>query len=69
MAGVADLILLIPNMFYGALLIEMKTAKGKQSPSQKQWEKLVTEQGEYKYVVCHSLDEFMNEVEDYLKYY
>lgn len=68
-AGVADLILLIPNHFYGALLIEMKTAKGKQSTSQKQWQKLVTEQGEYKYVICHSLDEFMNEVEDYLKYY
>ncbi len=67
-AGVADLILLIPNRFYGALLIEMKTAKGKQSTSQKQWQKLITERGEYKYIVCRSLDEFISEVEDYIKY-
>jgi len=59
-AGVADLILLAPNRFYGALLIEMKTASGRQSASQK---------GEYKYVVCHSLDDFINEVDNYLKYY
>jgi hypothetical protein len=67
-AGVADLILLIPNRFYGALLIEMKTAKGKQSTSQKQWQKLITERREYKYIVCRSLDEFISEVEDYIKY-
>lgn len=67
-AGVADLILLIPNRFYGALLIEMKTTKGKQSTSQKQWQKLITERREYKYIVCRSLDEFIGEVEDYIKY-
>lgn len=67
-AGVADLILLIPNRFYGALLIEMKTTKGKQSTSQKQWQKLITERREYKYIVCRSLDEFISEVEDYIKY-
>lgn len=67
-AGVADLILLIPNRFYGALLIEMKTAKGKQSQAQRQWQKLITERGEYKYIICRSLDEFISEVEDYIKY-
>ena len=68
-AGVADLILLVPNRFYGALLIEMKTTSGRQSTSQKEWERIVTDKGEYKYVVCHSLDDFINEVDNYLKYY
>lgn len=67
-AGVADLILLLPNRFYGALLIETKTTKGKQSQAQRQWQKLITERGEYKYIVCRSLDEFISEVEDYIKY-
>jgi hypothetical protein len=31
-AGVSDLILLLPNKSYGALLIELKTPKGRQSP-------------------------------------
>ena len=38
-AGVADLILLKSNRDYGALLIEMKTTKGRQSESQKKWQK------------------------------
>lgn len=67
-AGVADLILLLPNRYYGALLIETKTAKGKQSQAQRQWQKLITERGEYRYIVCRSLDEFISEVEDYIKY-
>lgn len=66
-AGVSDLILLVPNKQYGALLIEMKTLRGKQSASQKQWEELVTANSEYKYIVCQSLDEFIKEVEEYLK--
>lgn len=68
-AGVADLILLVPNRFYGALLVEMKTLTGRQSKSQKDWEQIITSEGDYKYVVCHSLDDFIREVDDYLKYY
>lgn len=67
-AGVADLILLVPNRFYGALLVEMKTLTGRQSKSQKNWEQIITSEGDYKYVVCHSLDDFIREVDDYLKY-
>ena len=65
LAGVADLLLLVPNKKYHGLCIEMKTAKGKQSPAQKQWEKAVTLQG-YKYIVCHSGQEFVNEITAYL---
>lgn len=64
-SGVADLILLIPRRDFGALLIEMKTPKGTQSASQKEWQKLVEEQG-YRYIICRSLDDFMTKIEAYL---
>lgn len=65
LAGVSDLILLRRNSEYGGLLIEMKTRKGVQADSQKEWQKKITEDG-YKYVVCRSLDDFMREVNEYL---
>lgn len=66
LAGVSDLIFLKSNRFYGALLIEMKIPKGRQQESQKEWERLISADG-YKYVICHSASEFMQEIEDYLK--
>jgi hypothetical protein len=45
----------------------MKTPVGRQSDSQKEWQKIICENGEYKYVVCRSLDDFIREVDDYLK--
>lgn len=65
--GVADLVLLMSNRDYGALLIEMKTPKGRQSDSQKKWERTVCADAEYKYVVCRSLDDFIREVDSYLR--
>ena len=64
-AGVSDLILLKSNRLHGALCIEMKTEHGTQSDAQKAWQKEVEANGN-KYVVCHSLEEFMIEVKDYL---
>ena len=64
-AGVSDLILLHRNSRFGGLLIEMKTAHGRQSEAQKLWQKEVEEAG-YKYVVCHSIEEFINEINTYL---
>lgn len=66
LAGVADLILLKSNRFYGALLIEMKTSKGRQSESQKEWQRKITADG-YKYVVVRSIEDFQREIRDYLK--
>lgn len=66
LAGVADLILLKSNRFYGALLIEMKTKTGHQSDTQKQWEEKITADG-YKYIVVRSLEDFQREVNKYLK--
>ena len=65
-SGVSDLILLMSNRRYSALLIEMKTSEGRQSVSQHWWQSVVCENGEYKYVVCRSLEDFMREVKDYI---
>lgn len=56
-AGVSDLILLVPRHGYAGLLIEMKTPDGKQSDSQKEFERLAT-WAKYKYVVVRSLPTF-----------
>ena len=78
-AGVSDLILLVPRRrakitennaasieIKHALCIEMKKNGGYQSPEQKIWQRLVEEHG-YKYAVCRSLDEFIDTVEAYLR--
>lgn len=64
-AGVADLILLKSNKAHGALLIEMKTRKGKQADTQRQWQQAMEASG-FKYVICRSLDDFIREIQDYL---
>lgn len=66
MAGVADLILLVTNKAFGALLIEMKKPGGIQSAAQRQWQEIVTRGGEYKYVICRSIYDFMREIRDFL---
>lgn len=67
--GVSDLILLKSNRDFGALLIEMKTtASGsRQSDRQREWQAIVTSLGEYKYVVCRTIEDFMCEVRCYLQ--
>lgn len=64
-AGVADLILLIPKKGYASLCIEMKYGKNGQSESQKEWQRLAEAAGN-RYVVCRSLEEFMKHVNQYL---
>lgn len=43
----------------------MKTPKGVQSSRQKEWQR-EAEKYRNRYVVCHSLTEFMKEVNEYL---
>ena len=64
-AGVSDLILLVPAGPYHALCVEMKTRAGHQSPAQKEWQGEVEKHG-YRYVVCRSLDDFIDAVYEYL---
>ena len=73
--GVADLLLLVPQWYttwrgyegclYAGLCIEMKTPKGRQSPEQKVWQYNVEGVG-YKYSVCHSIEEFVDTINNYL---
>lgn len=65
-AGVADLQLALPRKGVHALFIEMKTPKGHQSPSQKEWQTLVEAQG-YRYEVVRSFDQFRELIEEYVK--
>lgn len=66
-SGVADLLLLVPNVSYHGLCIEMKTESktSKQSPNQKTWAAAVKDNG-YEYRVARSLDEFRDIVNTYL---
>ena len=64
-AGVSDLLLLLPSKNYHGLCIEMKTKTGKQSDAQKVWQKAVEEAG-YKYVVVRDRGNFVFEVDLYL---
>lgn len=65
-AGFPDLILLVPNKQYPFMGIELKTAKGRLSEHQKEYQKEFERIGA-KYVICHSVSEFMQEIEEYLK--
>ncbi len=65
-AGVADMILLIPRHGYGSLCIEFKTKEGRQSDSQKLWQADAEANGN-KYVVIRSVEQFVNEIRNYLK--
>ena len=65
-AGFADLVLLVPRGGYHALFIEMKSAKGRQTALQEQWQHEVEAQG-YKYTICRSIEEFINIITNYLK--
>lgn len=64
-AGVADIIFLMPKGKYHGLCIEMKTEKGRQQDAQKAFEKAVTETG-YLYTVCRSLQNFIELIKWYL---
>lgn len=79
-AGVADLILLIPSKcpseprpvccaptatFFSALAIEMKTESGRQSPEQRTWQQYFEHAGG-RYVIIRSFDEFVDVVNRYV---
>lgn len=68
LAGVADLLLLIPAQGYTMLAIEMKTDTGRQSPFQKDWQKEAERHG-IRYEVVRSFDEFQYLVEPYIRDY
>lgn len=66
LAGVADLFFMFPVKQFHGLFIEMKTDKGRQSETQKEFQTLAESNG-YKYVVCRSFEDFKKEILTYLK--
>ncbi|MCM1029748.1 MAG: VRR-NUC domain-containing protein [Pseudoflavonifractor sp.] len=64
-AGVADLILFAKRGGHGALMLEMKTAKGRQSEAQKEWQGRVEGAG-YRYEVVRDFERFATVIEEYL---
>ena len=67
LAGVSDVIILVPNKTFHGLCIEFKKDyKAKQTPSQISFEVAVQMQG-YKYAVVCSFDSFLKLITDYLK--
>lgn len=63
--GAADLFLSIPRQGFNGFYIEVKTPKGTQSKEQREFMKLVREMG-YKYEVVKTIDEFINQLKQYL---
>ena len=59
-AGVADMTYLSPK---GAVFLEFKTPKGKQSLSQKWWQGVVEAVG-YRYVVIRSVEDFQRVLDE-----
>lgn len=65
MAGVSDLFLMFGNGTYNGLFIEMKTEKGRQTDTQKNFQKKC-ELFNYKYLICRSFEEFRTEIINYI---
>lgn len=64
-SGVSDTILMLPRGCYHALCCEFKTELGTQSSKQIEWQSRVESAG-YKYIVVRSLEQFKQEIENYL---
>jgi len=65
--GFPDVMCLVPASGWHGLFIEFKSANGKQSPEQKQWEARLVKFG-YCYRLMADLDEAMKVTTEYLKH-
>lgn len=65
-AGFPDLFLPVARGNYHGLMVELKTATGRQSPLQRAWQEAVEAQG-YRYAIARSVEQFEETVNDYLK--
>lgn len=62
LAGVSDLIVVADHK---VLFVEMKAGKGRQQATQKEFQHRVEVLG-HRYVVCRSLEDFMNAIKEWL---
>jgi hypothetical protein len=65
LSGVSDLVLSLPSTVYHGLFIEMKSDKGKVSPSQAAFLERQKAVG-YQTAVCYTFDEFMEVINNYM---
>lgn len=65
-AGVPDLMLPVARGGYHGLFIELKTEKGSLTPEQKEWLRMLQEQG-YAAKCCKGLDEAMRTLTNYMQ--
>lgn len=65
-AGVSDSLLLLPRGEWHGCCVEFKTEIGRQNDAQRAWQAKVESVG-YKYIVVRSLEQFKQEMENYLK--
>ena len=64
-AGVADMLLLYPNNTHHGLCIEFKTKTGRQTETQKTFQRKVERVG-YKYIIVRDIDDFIMQVKNYI---
>lgn len=64
--GVSDLFIMEPIKGFHGMFIEMKSRKNKTTPEQDYFIQAAHQRG-YKCAICYSFDDFVNEVENYLK--
>lgn len=64
-AGTADVLFMWRKKYFGGLWLEFKSATGKQSESQKEFERLC-HIAQYDYQVVHSVDEAMEAFKRYM---
>lgn len=62
LSGVADLCLALPTENHGALYIELKYGKNKQTENQIKWQKEITKHGN-DYIVCYTIEEALNKIQ------
>lgn len=65
-AGFPDFIFLLPNREHPYLALELKSAKGRQSDHQKEYQQAVEKAGG-QYVIIRTLEQFMQTINDYLR--
>lgn len=65
-AGFPDFIFLLPNREHPYLTLELKSAKGRQSDHQKEYQQAVEKAGG-QYVIIRTLEQFMQTINDYLR--
>lgn len=63
--GVLDIFICLPNKTYHGIFIDFKSSKGRLSEYQILFIKAV--QNQYKCVIVRSVEQFLNEIKDYLK--